>query len=80
MFEPVQHEFFVRGLVAATLVGALCGFTGVYVVLRRLSYNGCGLSHAIFGGAVDSYVMSIDFSSERAYGGSLSHADYSNFG
>ena len=61
MFEPLQYEFFVRGLIAATVVGALCGLIGVYVVLRRMSYIGHGLSHAIFGGAVVSYVMSFNF-------------------
>ena len=61
MFEPFQYEFFVRGLVAATLVGGLCGLIGVYIVLRRMGYIGHGLSHAVFGGAVVSYVMSINF-------------------
>ena len=61
MFEPLQYEFFVRGLVSATLVGGLCGFIGVYIVLKRMSYIGHGLSHAVFGGAVVSYVMSINF-------------------
>ena len=61
MLTPFQYEFFVRGLVAATLVGGLCGLIGVYIVLRRMAYIGHGLSHAIFGGAVASYVMSINF-------------------
>ena len=61
MFEPFQYEFFVKGAIAATLVGGLCGFVGVYVVLRGMSYIGHGLAHAIFGGAVVSYVMSINF-------------------
>jgi manganese/iron transport system permease protein/iron/zinc/copper transport system permease protein len=61
VFEPLQYEFFVRGLIAATVVGALCGLIGVYVVLRRMSYIGHGLSHAIFGGAVVAYVMSFNF-------------------
>ena len=61
MLEPLQYEFFVRGLIVATLVGGLCGVIGVYVVLRRMSYIGHGLSHAIFGGAVVSYVLSINF-------------------
>ena len=51
----------MRGLIVATLVGGLCGLIGVYVVLRRMSYIGHGLSHAIFGGAVTSYVLSINF-------------------
>lgn len=61
MFTPLEYEFFVRGLLVATLVGGLCGLIGVYIVLRRMAYIGHGLSHAIFGGAVASYVMSINF-------------------
>ena len=61
MFTPLEYEFFVRGLIVATLVGALCGLIGVYVVLRQMSYIGHGLAHAIFGGAVTSYVLSINF-------------------
>jgi manganese/iron transport system permease protein/iron/zinc/copper transport system permease protein len=61
VFEPLQYDFFVRALIAGTLVGALCGLIGVYVVLRKMSYIGHGLSHAIFGGAVVSYVMGFNF-------------------
>lgn len=61
MLEPFAYGFFVRALIAATLVGGLCGGIGVYVVLRRMSYIGHGLSHAIFGGAVVSYVANINF-------------------
>ncbi|MBT5773457.1 MAG: metal ABC transporter permease, partial [Dehalococcoidia bacterium] len=61
VLEPFEYQFFVRGLIAATLVGGLCGLLGVYIVLRQMSYIGHGLSHAIFGGAVVSYVMSINF-------------------
>ena len=50
MLEPLQYEFFVRGLVSATLVGGLCGFIGVYIVLRRMSYIGHGLSMLYSGG------------------------------
>ena len=60
MTEPFQYEFFVRGLIAATLVGGLCGLIGVYVVLRRMAYIGHGLSHAVFGGAVVSYVIAFN--------------------
>jgi manganese/iron transport system permease protein/iron/zinc/copper transport system permease protein len=47
--------------MAGTLAGALCGLVGVYVVLRRMSYIGHGLSHAIFGGAVVAYVLQVNF-------------------
>ncbi len=58
---PFDYEFFRNGFIAAVIVGALCGFIGVYVVLRRMSYIGHGLSHAIFGGAVLSYIVNVNF-------------------
>jgi manganese/iron transport system permease protein/iron/zinc/copper transport system permease protein len=61
LLEPLEYQFFVRGLIAATMIGALCGLLGVYIVLRRMSYIGHGLSHAIFGGAVVSYVIDVNF-------------------
>ena len=61
LLEPFAYEFFVRGLIAATLVGSLCSLIGVYIVLRRMSYIGHGLSHAVFGGAVVSYILSFNF-------------------
>jgi ABC-type Mn2+/Zn2+ transport system permease subunit len=61
LWLPFEYEFFRNGFLAAVVIGALCGFIGVYVVLRRMSYIGHGLSHAIFGGAVLSYVMNINF-------------------
>ncbi|HEY7067841.1 MAG TPA: metal ABC transporter permease [Chloroflexota bacterium] len=61
LLEPFHYEFFTRGMLAATLAGALCGLVGVYVVLRHMSYIGHGLSHAIFGGAVLGYVLQLNF-------------------
>ena len=59
--EPFQFEFFRNGALAAVMTGALCGAIGVYIVLRGMSYIGHGLSHAIFGGAVVSYVIAWNF-------------------
>ncbi|MBA2382057.1 MAG: metal ABC transporter permease [Chloroflexi bacterium] len=59
--EPFAYEFFRQGLFASVLVGALCGMLGVYIILRRMSYIGHGLSHSVFGGAVVGYVASINF-------------------
>ena len=61
MFEPFQYDFFVRGMIATGLVGGLCALIGVYIVLRGMAYIGHGLSHAIFGGAVVTYVMSLNY-------------------
>lgn len=61
LLEPFQYAFFRNGIAVATLAGALCGLVGVYVVLRGMSYVGHGLSHAIFGGAVASYALGVNF-------------------
>lgn len=61
LIYPLEFAFFRQGLAAATMVGALTGLIGVFVVLRRMSYIGHGLSHAVFGGAVVGYVAGINF-------------------
>lgn len=61
LLEPLTYTFFQRALIASLLVGALCGLIGVYIVLRRMSYIGHGLSHAVFGGAVISYLLDVNF-------------------
>ena len=61
LLEPFEFAFFRNGLLVATLAGALCGLVGVYVTLRGMSYIGHGLSHAIFGGAAASALVSFNF-------------------
>jgi ABC-type Mn2+/Zn2+ transport system permease subunit len=61
VLSPFQFEFFVNGLLVATLSGALCGLVGVYVVLKGMSYIGHGLSHAIFGGFAASALLGVNF-------------------
>lgn len=67
---PWHH--FSHGFYAATLAGALTGLIGIYIVLRRMSYIGHGLSHAIFGGAVVGYVLKQNFYVAGGLWGALS--------
>jgi manganese/iron transport system permease protein/iron/zinc/copper transport system permease protein len=59
--DPWQLGYFGRGMLAAVLAGGLSGLIGTYVVLRRMSYIGHGLSHAILGGTVVGYVTNFNF-------------------
>ncbi len=61
LLEPFSFAFFQRGLIVATLAGALCGLIGVFVVLRNMSYIGHGLSHAVFGGAALAAVLNLNY-------------------
>jgi manganese/iron transport system permease protein/iron/zinc/copper transport system permease protein len=58
LLHPLQYGFFQKGLVVATIAGALLGAIGVYITLRGMSYIGHGLSHAIFGGFAASQLLS----------------------
>lgn len=61
LLAPFEFPFFRNGVVVATVAGALCGLIGTYVVLRRMSYLGHGLSHAVFGGAAAASVLGVNF-------------------
>jgi manganese/iron transport system permease protein len=69
---PFQYEFFTRGIIAAVLVGGTCSLLGVYIVLRGMSYIGHGMSHAVFGGAVVSYAIGLNYYLGAAIWGFLS--------
>jgi manganese/iron transport system permease protein/iron/zinc/copper transport system permease protein len=61
LLHPFAFAFFTRGLIVATLSGALLGLIGVYIVLKGMSYIGHGLSHAIFGGFAASTLVSVNY-------------------
>lgn len=57
MLELLSYDFMQRSLLAAAVVGGLCSFIGVFVVLRGLSFVGAGTSHAAFAGVTLGYLM-----------------------
>ena len=61
LLRPFQYDFFTRALLVSAMAGLLCGVMGVYITTRRMSYIAHGLSHAILGGAVLSYVVGVNF-------------------
>lgn len=61
LMDPFAYEFFQNALFSSTLIGGLCGLIGVFVILRRMSYIGHGLAHSVFGGAVVSFVLKLNF-------------------
>jgi ABC-type Mn2+/Zn2+ transport system permease subunit len=61
ILEPLRYEFFVRALIASTLVGIICAVVGTYVVLKGISFIGDGISHAAFPGVVAAFILQIPF-------------------
>jgi zinc/manganese transport system permease protein len=52
-------DYFEKALLAAGVIGALCGLVGVLVVLRRRTFFAQALTHATFPGAVAATIIGI---------------------
>ena len=60
MPEALSLPFLQRALLAGIVVGALGSYYGVFVVQRRLSFLGVGLSHAAFGGVALGLLLQVN--------------------
>lgn len=56
-WQPIQYPFMVRGLLAALLVGTVCGVIGSFVVLRGMAFFGDAMSHSILPGIAVGYLI-----------------------
>jgi len=57
LLDPLAFPFFVRALLAASIVGVVCAVVGSYMVLRGLAFMGDALSHSAFPGVVAAYLL-----------------------
>jgi manganese/iron transport system permease protein len=57
ILEPLRYDFFLRALLASSLVGLICAVVGTYVVLKGISFIGDGISHAAFPGIVAAFML-----------------------
>lgn len=60
MIELLSYGFVQRALIAGILVGLLCGVLGFFVVLKRLSFIGVGISHSAFGGIAIGVIVGVE--------------------
>lgn len=60
MIELLSYGFMQRAIIAAALVGLLCSVVAFFVVLKRLSFVGIGVSHSALGGVAAGVVTGID--------------------
>jgi len=52
-----NHSFLQKALLAGILAGVACGVVGTYVVTRRITYIGGGISHSVLGGMGAAYFL-----------------------
>ncbi len=60
MLEAISSPFMQKAFIAGVLVSVLTGIISVFVVLRRMSFIGAGISHAAFGGVALGFFTGIN--------------------
>lgn len=54
------NSFVQNALIAGVLASVACGITGTFVVVKRISYIGGGIAHAVMGGLGIAYFFNFD--------------------
>ena len=55
--KPFQDIFFQKALIGGSMVAIVCGVVGCLVILRRMSFLGDALSHAMIAGVAGGYLF-----------------------
>jgi len=60
MVELLSFQFMRYALLAGLIVSVMCGAISNFVVLKRLSFMGAGVSHAAFGGVALGVLLEVE--------------------
>lgn len=60
MIDLLSYGFMQRALAAGLLAGILCGVLGFFVILKRLSFIGVGISHSALGGIAIGVLLGVE--------------------
>ncbi len=55
--NPLTYQFMQRAMLAAVMVGALCGTIGTYVVVRGMSFFGDAIAHTVLPGVAVAFIL-----------------------
>jgi zinc transport system permease protein len=59
MLEILQYGFMQRAILSGVIIGFLCPIIGIFIVLRRMSLIGDGLSHVALSGIAAGMLLNI---------------------
>lgn len=60
MIEAISSPFMQKAFIAGILISILTGVISVFIVLRKMSFIGAGISHAAFGGVAIGFFTGIN--------------------
>ena len=59
--QVARYAYLQQALVAAILVGIICGVIGCFIILRGMALMGDAISHAVLPGVVIAYMLGASF-------------------
>ncbi len=71
---PFQYNYMINAMWVSALVGAVCAFLSVYLMLKGWSLIGDALSHSIVPGVAGAYMLGLPFALGAFFSGGLAAA------
>lgn len=59
--QLIQYPYLQHAMVAAVLVGIICGMIGSFIIMRGMALMGDAISHAVLPGVVIAYMLGASF-------------------
>jgi len=74
LLQPFQYSYMINAMWVSALVGSVCAFLSVYLMLKGWSLIGDALSHSIVPGVAGAYMLGLPFSLGAFFSGGLAAA------
>ena len=71
LLEPFSYQYMVNAIFVSALVGGVCAFLSVYLMLKGWSLIGDALSHSIVPGVAGAYMLGLPFAVGAFFSGGL---------
>jgi manganese/iron transport system permease protein len=69
LLDPFASSFMQRALIGVLITAGFAPAVGAWIVLRRLSYLGDAMSHALLSGVAGAYLLGINLTIGALFGG-----------
>ena len=74
LLQPFEYNYMINAMWVSALVGAVCAFLSVYLMLKGWSLIGDALSHSIVPGVAGAYMLGLPFALGAFSSGGLAAA------
>ena len=71
LLAPFNYDYMLNAMFISTLIGGVCAFLSVFLMLKGWSLIGDALSHAIVPGVAGAYILGLPFALGAFFSGGL---------